>query len=293
MRQDMSFAHHAGMFLLQLISGPCMQSDIWLHVEHWARVLQPFWHILLIILLAAMLLRFTHRLVRVLKVHIIARNLMRDARRIDTLSNVFQHAATIIIIAIAGMLAMAEIGIAITPILATAGVAGIAIGFGAQSLVKDFFTGLFLLIENQVSEGDVIEVAGKAGLVEEITLRHIRMRDDDGSVHFIPNSSITILTNRSRGFAYAIIDFVATRNATPDVIFGMIQDVAHALRNDPAFASQILGDMEIEGIDRLDDALMTIRCRMKVKPLQQERIRREFLARMKTALDGIMANPAK
>jgi small conductance mechanosensitive channel len=96
------------------------------------------------------------------------------------------------------MLTFDQFGISIAPLLATAGVAGIAIGFGAQSLVKDFFTGLFLLIENQIAEGELVELAGKSGVVEEITLRHVRLRDQDGSVHFVPNGIITIVTNKSR-----------------------------------------------------------------------------------------------
>jgi small conductance mechanosensitive channel len=104
----------------------------------------------------------------------------------------------VVLLGIAGMSTFDQIGISIAPILATAGVAGIAVGFGAQSLVKDFFSGLFLLIENQVAEGDAVEVAGKSGIVEEITLRHIRLRDQDGSVHFIPNGIVTTVTNKSR-----------------------------------------------------------------------------------------------
>lgn len=164
----------------------------------WMETAHPVWRIFLIWLAALLLLRFTHKLVGVMRAHIAGKMWRHDNRRLDTLSNVFQHTATIVMLAVAGMLTFDQIGISIAPILATAGVAGIAIGFGAQSLVKDFFTGLFLLVENQVAEGDLIEVAGKSGMVEEITLRHIRLRDQDGSVHFIPNSIVTIVTNKSR-----------------------------------------------------------------------------------------------
>jgi moderate conductance mechanosensitive channel len=164
----------------------------------WLESAHPVWRIFLIWLAALLVLRFMHKLVGVMRAHIIGKAWGHDSRRLDTLSNVFQHTATVVMLAIAGMLTFDQIGISIAPILATAGVAGIAIGFGAQSLVKDFFTGLFLLIENQVAEGDTIEVAGKSGLVEEITLRHIRLRDQDGSVHFIPNGIVTIVTNKSR-----------------------------------------------------------------------------------------------
>jgi moderate conductance mechanosensitive channel len=167
----------------------------------WLQVAHPAWRIFMIWLVALLVLRSMHKLVGVLRAHIVGKALghrIHDSRRLDTLSNVFQHTATVVMFAIAGMLTFDQIGISIAPLLATAGVAGIAIGFGAQSLVKDFFTGLFLLIENQVAEGDSVEVAGKSGMVEEITLRHVRLRDQDGSVHFIPNGIITIVTNKSR-----------------------------------------------------------------------------------------------
>ena len=164
----------------------------------WMETAHPAWRIFLIWLAALLLLRFTHKLVGMMRAQIAGKDWGHDNRRLDTLSNVFQHTATIVMLTIAGMLTFDQIGISIAPILATAGVAGIAIGFGAQSLVKDFFTGLFLLIENQVAEGDIIEVAGKSGMVEEITLRHIRLRDQDGSVHFVPNGIVTIVTNKSR-----------------------------------------------------------------------------------------------
>jgi small conductance mechanosensitive channel len=165
----------------------------------WMESAHPVWRISLIWLGALLLLRFMHRLIGIMRAHIAGKAwYVNDNRRLDTLSNVFQHTATVVMLAVAVMLTFDQIGISIAPILATAGVAGIAVGFGAQSLVKDFFTGLFLLIENQVAEGEMVEVAGKSGMVEEITLRHIRLRDQDGSVHFIPNGIITIVTNKSR-----------------------------------------------------------------------------------------------
>lgn len=164
----------------------------------WMETAHPVWRIFLVWLAALVILRFMHKLVGAMRAHVLARAWGHGSKRLDTLSNVFEHTATVVMVSIAGMLTFDQIGISIAPILATAGVAGIAVGFGAQSLVKDFFTGLFLLIENQVAEGEVVEVAGKSGTVEEITLRHIRLRDQDGSVHFVPNGIITIVTNKSR-----------------------------------------------------------------------------------------------
>ncbi|HYD80442.1 MAG TPA: mechanosensitive ion channel domain-containing protein [Paucimonas sp.] len=275
--------------VLSVFQGIVMQE--WLEFfdhRQWRDVAQPLWRISLIWLAALLLLRFMHKLIGVMRTHVVDKAGRRyDRRRLDTLANVFRRAATVILLALAGMLTLDQAGIAIAPILATAGVAGIAIGFGAQSLVKDFFTGFFLLLENQVSEGDLIEAAGKSGIVEEVNLRHLRVRDDDGSVHFIPNGIITLVTNRSREFAYAVIDVQVGRRHDLERICGALRDTAQATRADAALGSSVLGELDIEGVEKLEDASMTIRCRLKVLPLQQARVRRAFLARIKNALDSL------
>lgn len=244
-------------------------------------------HIILIWLAAWALLLVARNFLRLFKSQIIARiSRSSDFGRIETLIGVGRHAAMFVIYGIAVMLTMGELGISITPVLATAGVAGIAIGFGAQSLVRDFFSGLFMLIENQVSEGDMIEAAGKSGYVEEVTLRHIRIRDEDGSVHFIPNGVITTVTNRSRDFAYAVIDVKVARKSDPEQIFGIVRRIASDMRDDQVFGTDMLADIEISGIDNMDDASLTVRSRIKVKPLKTATIRREFLRRIKLALDS-------
>jgi moderate conductance mechanosensitive channel len=243
-------------------------------------------HIVLIWTLAWILLLFTRNLLKVFRAHVVERiTRATDYRRIDTLSNVFRHAATTVIAGVAIMLSLGEVGISITPVLATAGVAGIAIGFGAQSLVRDFFSGLFLLIEDQVSEGDVIEAAGKSGHVEEVTLRHIRIRDDDGSVHFIPNGIITTVTNRSREYGYAVVDISVPRREDMERMFDLLRQTGGELRADPALGADMLGDVEIAGIEKVDDASITVRCRIKALPMKQATLRREFLRRVTAALD--------
>jgi small conductance mechanosensitive channel len=243
-------------------------------------------HILLIWLLAWVLLLFIRNFLNVFKRQVVARiGLSADFRRIDTLIGVGRHAALFVIIGIAIMLSLGELGISIAPVLATAGVAGVAVGFGAQSLVKDFFSGLFLLIENQVSEGEYIEAAGKAGRVEEVTLRHIRMRDDDGSVHFVPNGIITTVTNKSRDYGYVQIDINVARQYDPDHVFDMMSKVYQDMKQDGNFAQDILGDIEISGVEKIEDTVIALRSKFKVKPLKQANIRREFLRRLKSVLD--------
>jgi small conductance mechanosensitive channel len=254
----------------------------------WLEVGNPALRILLIWGLAWFVLQFLRRLLRVFRTRVASRmEAHLDLRRVETLTNVFRYTANVVIAGLAGMLTLSEFGISIAPILATAGVAGIAIGFGAQSLVKDFFTGLFLLMEDQVSEGDIIEAAGKSGYVERVTLRHIRMRDYDGSVHFIPNGMITSVTNRSRGYAFAVIDINVPRHLDADQVFALIRRITEEMRKDPACEPAIVDDVDIAGVEKLEDATFGIRCRIKVLPARQAQVRAEFLRRMKQALDAL------
>jgi small conductance mechanosensitive channel len=207
-------------------------------------------------------------------------------KRLDTLERVFRYVATVIITLVGVMLVLSEVGISIAPILATAGVLGIAIGFGAQSLVKDYFNGFFLLLENQVRQGDVVEVAGKGGLVEEMTLRYIRLRDYEGTVHYVPNGTIDSVSNRSRGFAFALIDIGVAYREDLDEVYALMREVAAAMRADPELGAKIEEDIDIAGVDNWADSAVVIRCRFKVKPLEQWNVRRAFLYRLKKAFDA-------
>lgn len=244
-------------------------------------------HILLIMALAWGLLRVSGKAIRVLKEYMRgqADNNLEELKRIETLSRVFRYIVSVIIYVVAGMVVLSELGISIAPILATAGVLGIAIGFGAQSLIKDYFNGFFMLLENQVRQGDVVEAGGKGGLVEEVTLRHIRMRDYDGHVHFIPNGIVTTVTNMSRGFAYAVIDIGVAYRENMDEVMELMRQVGAGIREDEVFSSKILEPMEMAGVDRWDDSAVILRCRFKVLPLEQWGIRREYLRRLKQDFD--------
>ncbi|MFD1123717.1 mechanosensitive ion channel family protein [Methylophilus flavus] len=211
-------------------------------------------------------------------------NHVEEIKRINTVTMVLRYIITTVIIAITIVEVLHELGISIAPVLAAAGVVGLAIGFGAQSLVKDYFTGFFLLLENQIRKDDVIEVAGKSGLVEAITLRYIKMRDDDGNVHYVPNGQILTVTNRSRDFSYAVIEVtVAYEENIPEVI-QIMQQVADNLSQDGVFKNKILGSAEISDIDKLTDSAVVIRCRFKVLPLEKAVIKREYYRRIKSAL---------
>jgi small conductance mechanosensitive channel len=190
----------------------------------WA-IIKTMLRILLILLVAGILMKFSAKLIITLKLHLRDRALddAEELKRIDTVGRVFRYIATIVIAIIAIVEVLHELGISIAPILAAAGVVGVAVGFGAQSLIKDYFNGFFLLLENQIRQGDVVDAGGKAGLVEEVTLRYIKMRDYSGNVHFVPNGTITTVTNMSRGFAQAVIDVgVAYRENVDEVMQVMI-----------------------------------------------------------------------
>lgn len=208
-----------------------------------------------------------------------------QVKRLETLGRVFRYIVAVIITLITGMLVLSELGISIAPILASAGIVGVAIGFGAQSLVKDYFNGFFLLIENQIQHGDVVTVAELGGLVEEITLRYIRLRDYEGTVHYIPNGSVTTVSNRSRGFAYALVDIGVAYREDVEEVFGVIREIAAGMRADQTLGPLILEDLDLAGIDAWADSAVTIRFRIKVAPLQQWTVKREFLLRLKKEFD--------
>lgn len=155
--------------------------------------------IVVILVIAWLLQRTAARLLAVFHFHLQRRHPeYGQLGRIGTVEQVVRYIATVVISVIAGSLVLGVLGISIFPILATAGVAGIAIGFGAQTLIKDYFNGLFLLIEDQLRQGELVDIAGYSGVVEELTLRHVKLRDEAGRVYFVPNSAITVVVNHSR-----------------------------------------------------------------------------------------------
>jgi small conductance mechanosensitive channel len=208
-----------------------------------------------------------------------------ELRRIDTVGRAIRYFATVIVVLVGGMLVLGELGISIAPILATAGVAGVAIGFGAQSLIRDYLSGFFLLLEDQIRQGDVVEVAGRTGEVEEVTLRYVRLRDGDGFVSFVPNGEIKIVVNRSRNFAYATIDAAISGHQDVEPALAAMREVGDALRKDPKFGPAILGDIEIFGVEKWELWGLSLRCRIKTLPHDRDSVRREFLRRLASAFE--------
>ncbi|ARU31951.1 mechanosensitive ion channel protein MscS [Sulfuriferula sp. AH1] len=255
-------------------------------LKEYADFMQSLLHVVLILVLAAILMRLASRLIRMFRLYMSGRTHdVENIKRLETLGRVFRYIASAVISVVAGSLVLSEFGISIAPILATAGVVGVAVGFGAQSLIKDYFNGFFLLLENQISQGDVVEAGGKGGLVEEVTLRYVRLRDYDGNVHYIPNGTITTVTNMSRQFAFAVVDVNIAYREDIDSILDIMREVGANMRTDPIFGDRIMEDLEIAGVDKWADSAVVLRCRFKVQPLAQWDVRREFLRRMKYAFD--------
>jgi len=249
-------------------------------------VLTQVARVVVILILAWALQIVASRLIRLFRIYMSRRTGGDELARVETLARVFRNLAGVVILLVAGMLVLGELGISVAPILATAGVAGIAIGFGAQSLVKDYFSGFFLLLDDQVRQGDVVEVAGKGGLVEEVTLRYVRLRDLDGHVHFVPNSEITVVTNRTREYATAVVEVGIAYREDPDQAFAVMRKVADAMRADPDWQSRMVADLEVLGVDKWADSAVVLRARLRVvPPIQQWNVKREFLKRLKKAYD--------
>lgn len=252
----------------------------------WVEFVIALSNVILILLLAWLAHALLHRVLRAMHTRLTARQPSPDEqRRLSTLQRVFGYIGNVVLAALVVMLVLSEFGISIAPILATAGVAGVAVGFGAQSLVKDYFTGFVMLVENQIRVGDWVEVAGKAGLVEEVTLRYVRLRDFEGAVHYVPNGTIVAVTNRSRTFAYAVMDVAIGYRENIERVYTLLRDNARELRADPVFADKILEDIEITGVDQWAESALMIRCRIKVVALQQWIVRREFMRRLKRRFD--------
>ena len=163
---------------------------------------------------------------------------------------------------------------------------GVAVGFGAQNLIKDYFNGFFMLVENQIRQGDVVEVCGKTGVVEDITLRYVCLRDNEGSVHYVPNGQITTVTNKSREFAFALIDLGIAYRENLEEVYEVLGEVGSRMRADAIIGQKILDDIEIQGVQDWGDSAVILRCRFKTVALEQWNVRRAFLERLKQAFDA-------
>jgi small-conductance mechanosensitive channel len=207
--------------------------------------------------------------------------------RVRTLLPLLRRFVSIVLGLIATLIVLSELGINIAPLLAGAGVIGLAIGFGAQTLVKDVITGIFILAEETVSVGDIVDLGGNGGVVEDISIRTIRLRDSEGVVHVIPFSEVTRIKNMTRGFAQAVFDIGVSYREDIDAVIAEITKLAAEFRAEPDWGARILDDLEMWGVNELADSAVVIRFRIKTLPAQQWSVKREFSKRLKQRFDEV------
>jgi len=203
-----------------------------------------------------------------------------------TLGKILRNTVRIVVWTIAGMMILKTLGIEIGPILAGVGIAGLALGFGAQSLVKDFLSGMFIIIENQYNVGDVIQAAGVAGLVRKITLRTTVLRDLEGKVHTIPNGEIKVVSNMTKEWSRAVLDVGVAYKEDVDSVMAVLKEIGDELAADPGFAHLIDGELDVLGVQNFADSAVVVRVMFTTKPLQQWTVAREFRRRIKNTFDA-------
>ena len=203
-----------------------------------------------------------------------------------TLGKVIRNITRILVWGVAVMMVLKELGIDIGPILAGVGLMGLAVGFGAQSLVKDFLAGMFVLIENQYNVGDVIKIAGASGLVEKITLRATTLRDLEGNVHIIPNGRIDVVTNKTRQWSRFVLDIGVAYKENVDEVMGVLKEIGDELAADAKFASMITAPLEVLGVQDFADSAVIIRVMFATQPVKQWTVGREFRRRVKNTFDA-------
>jgi small-conductance mechanosensitive channel len=243
-------------------------------------------HILLILVLTLIALKvskiFSRRLVNIV---VRQKEDVEFQKRTQTLVSIVRYVASLGILLVAAMMVLKEFGVEIGPMLAAAGIVGLAVGFGAQSLVKDVISGFFILLEDQIRVGDVVQIAGKGGLVEKINLKTTILRDLSGNVHYVPNGQIDVVTNMTKEFSRYVFDIGVAYREDVDEVMEVIKEVDEELRNDPAFKDDILEPIEIMGLDQFANSAVIIKARTTTKPIQQWRVGREFNRRLKKKFD--------
>jgi small conductance mechanosensitive channel len=207
-------------------------------------------------------------------------------KRLHTLAGLAKLVATLAIAAVGGAVILGELGVNLGPILATAGVLGLAVGFGAQSLVKDVISGLFMLVENQFNVGDVATLGGVTGVVERSTLRLTVLRDLEGRVHYVPNGQVGVVTNYTKHWSRALLDVGVAYKEDVDHVMEVLTRVGAELAEDPDYSGLILEPLEILGVNEFGDSAVVIRVMFKTKPIQQWAVAREFRRRIKKAFDA-------
>lgn len=208
-----------------------------------------------------------------------------SAKRVDTLIRLIRQGVRLGLWTTVGLVILQELGVEIGPILAGAGILGLAVGFGAQNLVRDVISGFFFILENQVRVGDVAVINGTGGLVEQINFRTIVLRDLAGVVHVFPNGTVTTLSNMTNEWSAYVFEIGVAYKESTDRVVDVLREVGAAMRTDGTYGPLILEEPEIFGVEKFDDSAVIIKGRIKTRPIRQWMVGREFLRRVKYAFD--------
>ncbi len=248
--------------------------------------------IILILILALISLRFLKiglRKVQSVIVHRAEKDPEKEAaeteKRARTLTSILRVSGKIAIWTIFGMILLGKLGVNIGPLIAGAGIVGLAVGFGSQELVRDMISGFFMLMENQIRTGDVAVINGTGGLVESIGIRTVTLRDLSGVVHVFQNGKINSLSNMTKKWSAMVFDIGVAYKENTDEVTRIIREVGEEMANDPGYRDHITEPIEIFGVDQFGDSAVVIKARIKTKPIQQWTVGREFRRRLKHAFD--------
>lgn len=269
--------------LLGLLSAWGLDSFGWLETPFGERAMSSGITIILVLVVAVIAWEVVSNLIeRYLVGEVRDGAKVERSARVRTLLPLMRNAFLILLITVVGLISLSELGLDIAPLLAGAGVIGLAVGFGSQTLVKDVITGLFILFEDTISVGDVVDVGGgHSGFVEAISVRTIRLRDLTGTVHSVPFSQVASVKNLTKDFSYYVFNISAGYGEDPDHVIDVVRELGLELQRDPAFTRLILEPIEILGVDRLGENGFVVVARFKTRPIQQWSVGREFNRRLK------------
>ncbi|MBW6521274.1 MAG: mechanosensitive ion channel family protein [Desulfoarculaceae bacterium] len=257
----------------------------------WDIVVKTGLRVCILLLFSWMAMKLLQRFLRHLEIHLTNKSMAEgeppseSAKRIGTIVRLLRQACLLTLWLTVGLVILKEFGVEVGPIIASAGIVGLAVGFGAQNLVRDIIAGFFMILENQIRVGDVAILNGTGGLVEEINFRTTVLRDQGGAVHTFPNGTITTLSNLTNDWSAYVFEIGVAYKEDTDHVIEVMQEVGKTMREDKKFANLMLEDLDIFGVDKFDDSSVIIKGRIKTKPIRQWVVGREFLRRIKYAFD--------
>lgn len=258
---------------------------------NWANIVKTLIRLVIIIIISGIALKLLRRILKRIEKYLLKKSesdgepILESQKRIDTIIRLLNQAFFIAVMIIAAMIMLGEIGIEVGPLIAGAGIVGLAIGFGAQNLVRDIISGFFIILENQIRVGDVGVINGTGGLVERIKLRTIVLRDLSGAVHVFPNGTITTLSNLTNEWSGYVFEIGVAYKENTDRVLELMNTVGRELLEDKEYKPLIIEEIEVFGVDKLGDSAVVFKGRIKTKPISQWKVGREYLRRIKLAFD--------